>query len=213
MAESGRAEPGLGAGIIPKVLKQPNLYAEELWKRNWFMAPFLLVMGAGFSIYFVAVVKTTRDVPILLAESLGGAALVLLFFGGYRYLSYVKVTELGLRFNWTFPFSSAVIPYELIRSTRVADLSGFYPPGRKSFINSMTRPLLDKPALYMKLGGDEATVARLSRKLGRRYVVDGTVAVPVPDPKSLAQEVSQRLPNRQLQQNLGGARRRPKRRR
>jgi hypothetical protein len=192
-------------------LKQPNLYAEELWKRNWFMAPFLILMGLGFTVYFLAVVKTTRDVPILLAESLGGAALVLLFFGGYRYLSYVKVTEEGLRFNWTFPFSSAVIPYDLIRSARVADLGAFYPPARKSYINSMTRPLLDKPALYMRLGGDEATVARLSRKLGRRYVVDGTVAVPVPDPKSLAQEVSQRLPNRLSQQNLGGARR-PKRR-
>jgi hypothetical protein len=193
-------------------LKQPNLYADELWKRNWFMAPFLLLMGSGFTVYFVFVAKTTRDVPILMAEALGGAALVLLFFGSFRYLSYVKVTEQGLRFNWTFPFSSAVVPYEVIRSTRVADLSGFYPPNRKSYINNMTKPLLDKPALYMRLGGDEAVLARLSRKLGKRYVFDGTLAVPVPDPKSLAQEVSQRLPNRQLQQNLGGAKR-PKRRR
>jgi hypothetical protein len=193
-------------------LKQPNLYADELWKRNWFMAPFLLLMGAGFSVYFVAVVKSTHDVPILVAESLGGAALVLIFFGGYRYFSYVKVTDEGLRFNWTLPFSSAVVPYDIIRSTRVADLSGFYPPARKNFINNMTKPLLDKPALYMRLGGDEATVARVSRKLGRRYVVDGTIAVPVPDPKSLAQEVSQRLPNRQLQQNLGGSKRNKRRR-
>jgi len=193
-------------------LKQQNLYAEELWKRNWFMAPFLLVMGVGFAVYFVVVVKTFRDVPILLAEAIGGAALVLLFFGGYRYLSYVNVTDQGLRFNWTFPFSSAVVPYENIRNTRVADLSGFYPPNRKSFVNSMTKPLLDKPALFMRLGGDDATVARITRKLGRRYVVDGTLAVPVPDPKSLAQEVSQRLPNRQLQQNLRGARRHRKRR-
>ena len=193
-------------------MKQQNLYADELWKRNWFMAPFLLVMGVGFSIYFIVSVKTTRDVPLLMAEALGGAALVLLFFGGYRLLSYVKVTDEGVRFNWTFPFSSAVVPYEVIRNTRVADLSSFYPPERKSFINAMTKPLLDKPALYLRLGGDEATVARLTRKLGRRYVVNGTVAVPVPDPKSLAQEVVQRLPNRQSQQNLGGARR-PKKRR
>jgi hypothetical protein len=193
-------------------LKQPNLYADELWKRNWFMAPFLLLMGAGFTFYFVVIVHTTRDVGILLAESLGGAALILLFFGGFRYLSYVKVTEEGLRFNWTFPFTSTLVPYEAIRSIRVGDLSAFYPPSRKSFINTMTKPLLDKPALYMRLGGDDATLARLSRKLGRRYVVDGTLAVPVPDPKSLAQEVSQRLPNRQLQHNLGGAKR-PKRKR
>jgi hypothetical protein len=193
-------------------LKQPNLYADELWKRNWFMAPFLLLMGTGFTVYFVFVAKTTRDVPILMAEALGGAALVLLFFGGFRYLSYVKVTEEGLRFNWTLPFSNALLPWEVIRNARVADLSGFYPPNRKSYVYNMNKPLLDKPALYLRLGGDEAVLARLSRKLGKRYVVDGTLAVPVPDPKSLAQEVSQRLPNRQLQQNLGGAKR-PKRRR
>ena len=193
-------------------MKQPNLYADELWKRNWFMAPFLVVMGVAFAVYFVFVVKTTRDVPVLLAEALGGAALVLLFFGGYRYLSYVQVTDAGLRFNWTFPFSSALVPYELIRGTRVAELSGFYPPNRKSFVNSMTRPLLDKPALFVRLGGDAALLERVTRKLGRRYVVDGTLAVPVPDPKTLAQEVSLRLPNRTLQQNLGGARR-PKKRR
>jgi hypothetical protein len=193
-------------------LKQQNLYAEELWKRNWFMAPMIILVGAAFSAYFVFVIHTTRDVPLLLAEALGGAALILLFFGGFKYFSYVQVTDAGVRFNWTFPFSSTVVPFESIRSTRVGELRSFYPDSRKSFINAMTKPLLDKPAFYAKLGGDEASVVRLSRKLGKRYVVDGTLAVPVPDPKSLAQEVSQRLPNRQLQHNLGGAKR-PKRRR
>src|SRR5947209_14147191 len=166
------------------------------------MAPFLLVMGLAFSLYFVLVLKTTRDVYVLLAEAVGGAALVLLFFGGYRYQSYVKITEEGLRFNWTFPFSSAVVPYAAIRSARVSDLRAFYPENRKSFVNNMTKPLLDRPALYMRVAGDEATLARLSRKLGRRYLYDGQIAVPVPDPKTLALEVIQRLPNRPQQQNL-----------
>jgi hypothetical protein len=202
----------MGIAIIPKAVKQQNLYAEELWKRNWFMAPMIVIVGIAFSIYFVVVIKTNRDVPLLLAEALGGAALILLFFGGFRYLSWVQVTDAGIRFNWTFPFSSTVVPFESIRSTRVGDLRTFYPDTRKSYVNAMTKPLLDKPAFFAKLGGDEATVLRLSRKLGKRYVVDGTIAVPVPDPKLLAQEVSQRLPNRQLQHNLGGAKR-PKRRR
>ena len=193
-------------------MKQQNLYADEMWKRNWFMAPVLLVVGAGFSAYFAFGLKQTHDIPLLLAEALGGAALILIFFGSFRYFSYVQVTDSGLRFSWTFPFSTTVVPFELIRGTRVGDLRGFYPDSRKSYINAMTKPLLDKPAFYAKLGGDEAVVVRLTRKLGKRYVVDGTIAVPVPDPKSLAQEVSQRLPNRQLQHNLGGAKR-PKRRR
>lgn len=193
-------------------MKQQNLYADEMWKRNWFMAPVLLVVGAGFSAYFAFGLKQTHDIPLLLAEALGGAALILIFFGSFRYFSYVQVTDSGLRFSWTFPFSTTVVPFELIRGTRVGDLRGFYPDSRKSYINAMTKPLLDKPAFYAKLGGDEARVVRLSRKLGKRYVVDGTLAVPVPDPKSLAQEVSLRLPNRQLQHNLGGAKR-PKRKR
>jgi len=193
-------------------LKQRNLYAEELWKRNWFMAPMIIIIGVGFTAYFLFVLRTNQGISLLLAEALGGAALILLFFGSFRYFSYVQVTETGLRFNWTFPFSSTVVPFESIRSTRVADLRSFYPETRKSYINAMTKPLLDKPAFFAKLGGDEASVVRLSRKLGKRYVVDGTIAVPVPDPKSLSLEVSQRLPNRQLQHNLGGAKR-PKRRR
>jgi len=193
-------------------LKQKNLYAEELWKRNWFMAPMIMVIGVGFSAYFIFVLKTTRDIPLLIAEAFGGAALILLFFGSFRYFSYVQVTDSGLRFNWTFPFSSTVVPFASIRSTRVGDLRSFYPDSRKSYINAMTKPLLDKPAFFAKLGGDEASMVRLSRKLGKRYVVDGTIAVPVPDPKSLSLEVSQRLPNRQLQHNLGGAKR-PKRKR
>ena len=193
-------------------MKQQNLYADEMWKRNWFMAPVLLVVGAGFSAYFAFGLKQTHDIPLLLAEALGGAALILIFFGSFRYFSYVQVTDSGLRFSWTFPFSTTVVPFELIRGTRVGDLRGFYPDSRKSYINAMTKPLLDKPAFFAKLGGDEASVVRLSRKLGKRYVVDGTIAVPVPDPKSLSLEVSQRLPNRQLQHNLGGAKR-PKRKR
>jgi hypothetical protein len=189
-------------------LRQPNLYAEELWKRNWPLSPVLLVVGGVLAVIY----QHSKDLPLLLAECVGGAALILIFFGAFRRYSYVKVTEGGLRFNWTFPFTNTVVPFDAIRSTRVGDLRAFYPENRKSYINAMTKPLLDKPAFFARLGGDAATVARVSKRLGRRYVVDGTIAVPVPDPKSLSQEVSQRLPNRQLQQNLGGAKRHKRRR-
>lgn len=189
-------------------MKQPNLYAQELWKRNWPLAPVLLVVGGVLAVVY----RGQASLPLLVAECIGGAALILAFFGAFRYFSYVEVTESGLRFNWTFPFNNTLVPYESIRSTRVADLRVFYPDTRKSYVNAMTKPLLDKPAFYAKLGGDEAVLARLSKKLGRRYVLDGTVAVPVPDPKSLSLEVSQRLPNRHVQQNLGGAKRSKRRR-
>ena len=189
-------------------MRQPNLYAAELWKRNWPLAPVLLIVGGVLTVVYAR----SHELPLLLAECIGGAALIILFFGAFRRYSYVKVTDAGLLFNWTFPFSNTLVPFEVIRSTRVGDLRAFYPVTRKSYINAMTKPLLDKPAFYAKLGGDEATLARLSKKLGKRYLVDGTVAVPVPDPKSLSLEVSSRLSNRHVQQNLGGSKR-PKRRR
>ena len=189
-------------------MKHPNLYADELWKRNWPLAPVLLVVGAVLAVIY----QHSKDLPLLLAECVGGSALILIFFGGFRYFSHVRVTDRGLHFHWTFPFTNTLVPFEAIRSTRVGELRAHYPDNRKSYVNAMTKPLLDKPAVFAKLGGDEATVSRLSQRLGRRYVVDGTIAVPVSDPRSLSQEVSQRLPNRQQQQNLGGAKR-PKRRR
>ena len=96
-------------------MKQPNLYADELWKRNWPLAPVLLVVGGVLAYVY----RGQRDMPLLLAECVGGAALILVFFGAFRYFSYVKVTETGLRFNWTFPSHNTVVPFDPIRSTRV----------------------------------------------------------------------------------------------
>ena len=141
-----------------------------------------------------------------------GALLVLGFFGLFRRLSYVRPGEDGLLFNWSFPLKNTTIPYEQIRAARVAPLKNAFPPERKSYVNNITKPLLDKPAVFLRLGGDEANVARISKRLGKRYAFDSTIAVPVDDPESLAQEVSRRLPNRLQQQNLGGARRRKRRR-
>lgn len=189
-------------------MKHPILYAEQLWRRNWPLSPVLLVVGGVLA----AVYSHSRELPLLLGECLAGSALVLIVFGTFRRFSYVQVTPAGILFNWTFPFRSTTVPFDAIRGIRVSELKAFYPDSRRRFVNSMTKPLLDQPAFFARLGGDEATVARLSRRLGGRYVFEGTLAVPVLDPRALSQEVSQRLPNRSLQQNLGGAKR-PKRRR
>jgi hypothetical protein len=189
-------------------VKHPILYADQLWKRNWPLAPVLLVVGGVLSVVY----SHSRELPLLVGECVAGSVLIVIFFGAFRRFSYVRATAAGLVFNWTFPFVSTTVPYEAIRSTRISELKAFYPDSRKRYVNAMTKPLLDKPAFFARLGGDEATVARLSKRLGRRYVFEGTLAVPVPDPRSLSQEVSQRLPNRSLQSNLGGAKR-PKRRR
>jgi len=189
-------------------VKFPNLYARELWRRNWIMGPGLLVVGGALVIFN----PRDKGLPILIAECVIGALLVLGFFGLFRRMSYVRPGEDGLLFNWSFPLKNTTIPYEQIRAARVAPLKNAFPPERKSYVNNITKPLLDKPAVFLRLGGDEANVARISKRLGKRYAFDSTIAVPVDDPESLAQEVSRRLPNRLQQQNLGGARRRKRRR-
>lgn len=186
-------------------MKHPILYANELWKRNWVMAPLLIVFGVAIAFVY----RSQRDLPWLLAECFGGAGVILLFFGAFRWQSYVQATDHGLRVNWTFPFQSTDIPYGSIRAARVAPIKNAFLEGRRSYVNNVTKPLItnNAEAVFIRLAPDEAEVARITKRLGRRYVFDGTVAVPVGNPAELAEEVNQRLPKRQLQQNLGGSRR------
>jgi len=186
-------------------LKHPILYAHELWKRNWVMAPLLLVFGVALAFIY----KKDSQLPWLLAECFGGAAVILVFFGAFRWQSYARATASGLRINWTFPFQSTDIPYGNIRAARVGPLKNAFLEGRKSYVNNVTKPLIEQnaDAVFFRLAPDEVEVARITKRLGRRYVFDGTIAVPVVNPTQLAEEVTQRLPKRSLQQNLGGAKR------
>jgi hypothetical protein len=73
---------------------------------------------------------------------------------------------------------------------------------------------IDKPALFMRLRGDETELAAIKKKLGifrGRMMYEETVAIPVPDADALVWEISSHLPER-LGQNQGGARRRKRRR-
>ena len=169
------------------------------------MAPLLVVFGIALAVIY----RSDRQLPWLLAECFGGAAVILVFFGAFRWQSYAMATSRGLRINWTFPFQSTEIPYESIRAARVGPIKNAFLEGRKSFVNNVTKPLIEQnaEALFVRLAPDELEVARITKRLGRRYVFDSTIAVPVVNPTELAEEVTRRLPKRSLQQNLGGAKR------
>ncbi len=186
-------------------MKHPILYAHELWKRNWVMAPLLVIFGIALAVIY----RKDSQLPWLLAECFGGAGVILVFFGAFRWQSYALATDRGLRINWTFPFQSTEISYEKIRAARVGPIKNAFLEGRKSYVNNVTKPLIEKnaDALFIRLAPDDIEVARLTKKLGRRYVFDSTIAVPVVNPTQLAEEVNQRLPKRSLGQNLGGAKR------
>jgi hypothetical protein len=75
----------------------------------------------------------------------------------------------------------------------------------------MMKPLMERPALFVRLRSDETELAAMKKKLGGRVVFDDMIALPLKDADALSWEISSRLPDR-LGQNQGGGRRRKRRR-
>ena len=107
-------------------------------------------------------------------------------------------------------FSRALIGYDAIRQVRVQPLRIAYQDKRRR-IAPVMKPLLDKPALFVRLKGDEAELAAVKKSLGSRLFYDDEyIAMPVPDPDAAAWEITSRLPDR-MGHNLGGKRRKRRR--
>src|SRR5207253_7129270 len=123
----------------------------------------------------------------------------------YRRRSRVEVTDEGLRIGLLL--SDLLLEYDLVRSVRVQPLDRHFQDSRKKLVRPISRPLMPRPALYVRLKGDPDRLARIRKKLGSQLYADDTVALPVPDPDALSWEITARLPER-AGVNLGGRRRR-----
>lgn len=191
------------------VLRQPILYAEEMWRRQRFYV--LLLLGVGVVASVAGLIsghgRLNSTSAIFLVYPPAG-----LLFGGalllYRRRNHVQVTEGGLRVSNLL--RSTVIPWDQIRGTRVQPLARHFPDTRRRYVPPIAKPLLPKDALFVRVRSDEALLIDLRRRLGSRLVVDDMVAVPIPDPDAMAWEVTSRLPDR-TGTNLGGGRRRRRR--
>lgn len=188
------------------VLRQPILYAELMWRAQRMWAVILLIFGllGGASLLVANRGRVDQTVVIFIgyipcALVLGGLLLY------YRWRSRAEVTESGLKVSNLL--SGVVIEYDQIRSARVQPLERHFEGSRKRLIQRPTKPLMDRPALFVRVRGDDAALATLRRKLGPRLIADDMVALPVPDPDALAWEVTSRLPTA-TGMNLGGQRRR-----
>jgi hypothetical protein len=107
--------------------------------------------------------------------------------------------------------SSVLIDYDTIRSVKVQPLKVAFQDARKRMVAPMMKPLLERPALFVRLRNDEVALANIKKTLGARVVWDDTLALPVKDADAVSWEISSRLPER-LGQNQGGGRRRKRRR-
>jgi hypothetical protein len=195
-------------------LRQANLYVEETWRRQRMLVFFLLIAGVGttaFEIYtkeyksggLVAWVGILLYVPL--------ALILLAVLLVHRRRSYVETRDDGLRFSTLL--SGITIPYTAIRSAKSGPLAAnFDGKERRRYVRPNVRPLLGKPALYVRVREEDVDLGQLQRKLGPTVVTGDTVVMPVNDPDAMSWQIVGRLPERQ-NVNLGGRRRGRRRRR
>jgi len=191
-------------------LRQPILYAEQMWRKQRLWVLFLVVIGVAMSGFLLLRPHRVFDPNTLIWVAYIPSGLLLL--GAllyYRRRSHVEPLEEGLRVSNLL--SHVVIDYAMIRSVKVQPLSQHFLDSRKRMIRPIGRPLMDRPALFIRLRGDDGELAAIRKKLGSQLVADDTIALPVPDPDAIAWDLNGRLPER-AGVNLGGGRRGKRRR-
>ena len=189
--------------------RQPILYADQMWHQQRWFAAFLIVVGMAMTGILIGngqLFKNSNYIWLLYVPSgilLGGAFLF------YKWRSYVEALDSGLKFSTLF--SSVIVDYDKIRLVKVQPLNVAFQDRRSRMVARAMKPLLDKPALFVRLRGDEDEVASIIKRLGARMAYDDTIAVPVPDADAAAWSISSHLPER-IGQNMGGGKRRKRRR-
>ena len=179
-----------------------------MWRQQRFFAGFLVAVGllmTGVLVYQGQLLLHSNLIWSLYVPSgllLGGGFLV------YKWRSYVEAQDQGLKVQTML--SSVVIDYGQIRLVKVQPLNVAFQDRRSRMVARIMKPLLDKPALFVRLRGDEEQVAAIRKKLGARLAYEDTIAMPVPDLDAVAWAISSHLPER-IGQNMGGQRRKRRR--
>jgi hypothetical protein len=177
-------------GAHPRKGRQRILYAEELWRWQRFYAGLLVVVGViaiGVVLYSHQPLTSGNIIWLFYAPVglvLGGAFLV------YRWRSFVEPMDAGLKVSTLF--SNVLIEYENIRMVKVQPLKVAFQDSRRSKVARIMKPLIKK-------------------RLGSRLFYEDTIAMPIPDADAASWEITAKLPYR-MGQNLGGGRRRKRRR-
>jgi len=192
--------------------RHQNLYAHHLWLQQRFFAGLLLLAGVvatGIAIYQGQLFSPAFAVWLVYIPTgllLGGAILL------YRWRSNLQVLDGGVRISSMF--ASVDIDYDSIRWVKALPLRQHFQERRSRMIAPIMKQHIDKPAVFIKVRGDETELAQVKKRLGifrSRLMDEDVIAIPVPDADTVVWEISAHLPER-LGQNQGGARRRKRRR-
>jgi hypothetical protein len=202
----------LSTEAAPHATRHQNLYAHHLWLQQRFFAGLLLAAGlvaTGIAIYQGQLFSPAFAVWLVYIPTgllLGGAILL------YRWRSSLKVLDNGVEISSMF--NNVVIDYDSIRWVKAMPLRQHFQDRRSRMIAPIMKQHIDKPAVFIKVRGDESELAEIKKRLGifrSRLLYEQTIAIPVPDADTVVWEISAHLPDR-LGQNQGGARRRKRRR-
>jgi hypothetical protein len=192
--------------------RHQNLYAHHLWQQQRFFAGMLLVIGLGFTGYALYRGQLfTPGYAVWIAYVPAGLGLGLAIYL-FRLRNDVRVLDEGVKISSVL--SSVTISYDDIRSVKALPLRQHFQDKRSRMIAPIMKQHIDKPALFLRLRGDETELAAIKKKLGifrGRLMAEETIAIPVPDADAVVWEISAHLPER-LGQNQGGAKRRKRRR-
>ena len=189
--------------------RQRILYAEELWRWQRFYAGLLIVVGViavGVVLYSRQPISSQNIIWLFYAPV--GLLLAGAFFV-YRARSFVEPRDDGLKVSTLF--SNVLIDYDSIRMVKVQPLKVAFQDDRRGKVARIMKPLLEKPALFVRVRVDDARLADIKKRLGSRLFYEDTIAMPIPDADAASWEIASRLPYR-IGQNLGGGRRRKRRR-
>ena len=193
----------------PGRARQPILYADQLWRQQRFFAGFLVAVGLVMTVLLVyqgQIAKSANVIWLLYIPSgllLGGAFLL------YKRRSYVEALDSGMKVSTLR--SSVLIDYDRIRGVKVQPLKLAFQDRRSKMVAPMMKALMEKPALFVRLRGDEEELADIKKRLGSRMMFEDTIALPLTDADAVAWEIGSRLPYR-LGQNQGGGKRHKRRR-
>ncbi|HEY8862549.1 MAG TPA: hypothetical protein VIO37_00055 [Candidatus Dormibacteraeota bacterium] len=190
-------------------LRQPILYADQLWRQQRFFAGFLVAVGIVMTVILVyqgQIAKSANVIWLLYIPSgllLGGAFLL------YKRRSYVEALEGGVKVSTLR--SSVLIEYDKIRGVKVQPLKVAFQDRRSRMVAPMMKPLIEKPALFIRVRGADEELEVIKKRLGSRMMYEDTIALPLSDADAVAWEIGSRLPYR-LGQNQGGKKRHKRRR-
>ncbi len=189
--------------------RHQNLHAHHLWRQQRFFAGFLVAVGVVMTLLLIYQGQITRTANLIWVLYIPSGLLLGAAFLFYRRRSHVQVLEDGVKVSNLL--ATVVVPYDSIRSVKAMPLRQHFQERRSRMIAPIMKQYVDKPALFIRVRGDETELAAMKKRLGARLMHEDTIAVPVPDADAAAWEINARLPDR-LGQNQGGGKRRKRRR-